>query len=219
MSHDEQHSPQHEELLKKQALEQQEVTEVLVFIKKYIKPIAIALVVVCVITLTNRFFKGQRVQKEAAADSALMQARSVDDLQKVLNDYPSTLAEPKALMRLALEKFNAGQTTEAELLYIQFVKEHGDHELATQAELNLIICKEAQDQLGDAHLLYGEFAAKHAESFLAPVALMGKARCLEALDLLDEAQVAYEDIIVNFPETSWGQIAEANLKVVLRKKQ
>lgn len=219
MSNEKKHSPQHEELLKKQALEQQEVTEVLVFIKKYLKPVAIAIAVVCVITLTDRFFKSQRIQKETAADSALMQALTVDDLQKVLDDYPSTPAEPIALMGLAREKFNAGQITEAEGLYTQFAKEHGDHELATQAELNLIICKEAQGQLGDAHLLYGEFAAKYAESFLAPVALMGKARCLEALDLLDEAQVAYEDILVNFPESSWAQIADANLKVVLGKKQ
>ncbi len=219
MSHEKKHSPQHEDLLKKQALEQQEVTEVLVFIKKYIKPVVIVIVVACAITLTNRFFKGQRIQKEDAADSALMQARTVDDLQKVLNDYPSTRAEPMALMRLALEKFNAGQITEAEALYTQLTKEYGDHELAMQAELNLIFCKEAQGQLGEAHLLYGEFAAKDAESFLTPVALMGKARCLEALDLLDEAQVAYEDILVNFPESSWEQIAEANLKVILRKKQ
>lgn len=219
MSHKKQHSPQHEALLKKQALEQQEVTEVLVFIKKYIKPAAIAIVVVFAITLTKGMIKSQRVKKDAAADSALMQARTADDLQKVLNNYPSTPAAPIALMGLAREKFNAGQVTEAESLYTQFTKEHGNHELATQAELNLIFCKEALGQLGDAHLLYGKFAATHAESFLAPVALLGKARCLEALDLLDEAQMAYEDIIINFPESSWTQLAEGNLEVVIGKKQ
>ena len=74
-------------------------------------------------------------------------------------------------------------------------------------------------QHGDAQLLYGEFVKKNEGSYLVPTAMMGKARCLEALNQLDEAQIAYEDIIVNFPEGSWAQIAEANLKVLLGKKQ
>ncbi len=209
----------HEELLKQQALEQSEVKEVLVFLKKYAKPTGIAIAVVCALILTDRFFKSQRHKKASAADTALMHARTAEALQAIVDDYASTPAGPVALMGLAREKFNAGQIDEAEMLYTQFAKKHGDHELAVQAELNLIACKEAKGQLGDAHLLYGEFAKTHADSYLAPSALMNRARCLEALDQLDEAQIAYEDIIVNFPESSWSQMAEANLKVVLGKKQ
>ena len=153
------------------------------------------------------------------ADTALMHAQGTADLQSIVDDYASTPSGPLALMELAREKFNAGQFDEAETLYTRFTKKHGDHELAAQAELNLITCKEAKGQLGDAHLLYGEFAKNHAGSYLVPSAMMGRARCLEALDLLDEAQIAYEDIMVNFPETTWSRIAEANLKVVLGRKQ
>ncbi|MCK4564806.1 MAG: tetratricopeptide repeat protein [Verrucomicrobia bacterium] len=209
----------HEELLKQQALEQSEVKEVLLFLKKYAKPTGIAIAVVCALVLTDRFFKSQRYEKESAADTALMHARTAEDLQAILDDYASTPAGPIALMGLAREKFNAGQIDEAEALYTQFTKKHGDHELSVLAELTLIACKEAKGQLGDAHLLYGEFAKTHAGSYLAPSALMDKARCLETLGQLDEAQIAYEDIIVNFPESSWSQMAEANLKVVLGKKQ
>ena len=209
----------HEELLKQQALEQSEVKEVLVFLKKYAKPTGIAIAVVCALVLTDRFFKSQHYKKESAADTALMHARTAKDLQAIVDDYASTPAGPVALMGLAREKFNAGQIDEAEVLYTQFAKKHGDHELAIQAELNLIACKEAKGQLGDAHLLYGKFAKTHADSYLAPSALMNRARCLEALDQLDEAQIAYEDIIVNFPESIWAQQAEANLKVVLGKKR
>ncbi len=214
-----QHSPQHEELLRQQALEQQEVKEVLVFFRKYAKPAAIAIVVICAVVLADKFFKAQRYKKEAAADTALMSARGVEALQDIVNDYASTPAAPLALMMLAREKFNAGQIDESELLYTQFTKKYAGHELAAQAELNLITCKEGKDQLSEAHLLYGQFAKKHTGSFLVPSAKLGQARCLEALDLLDEAQIAYEDVIVNFPETAWSRIAEANLKMVLGKKQ
>lgn len=213
------HSPMHEEVLKKQALEQQEVKEVLVFFRKYAKPAVIAVVAVCVFVLADKFLKAQRHKKEATADTALMEARNAEDLQAIVDDYASTPTGPLALMELARDKFNAGQFDEAEELYTRFTKKHSGHELAAQAELNLITCKEAKSQFGEAHLLYGEFAKKHADSFLAPSAKLGQARCLEALNELNEAQIAYEDIIVNYPETSWSRIAEANLKTVLGKKQ
>ena len=84
MSSEKQHTPQHEELLKRQALEQQEVKEVLVFIRKYAKPAIIALVVICVIVLADKALKAQRHKKEVAADSALMQAKNPADLQAIV---------------------------------------------------------------------------------------------------------------------------------------
>jgi TolA-binding protein len=218
MSSEKQHSPQHEELLKRQALEQQEVKEVLVFIRKYAKPAAIIVIVICAVLLGDKLLKTNRYKKEAAAESALMKAQNAEDLQAVIDDYASTPSKPLAMMGLAREKFNGGQIDEAEALYTQLTKKYSTHEMALQAKLNLISCKEAKGQLSDAHLLYGEFASAHPASYLAPSAMLSKARCLEALNLLDEAQIAYEDVIVNYPEGTWAQIAEANLKIVLGKK-
>jgi TolA-binding protein len=214
-----QHSPQHEEILEKQALEQQEVKEVLVFFQKYAKPATVVIVLICALVLADKFFKSKRQGKNLRADTALMNAQNAEDLQTILDDYASTPAAPMALMGLAREKFNTGQIDEAEALYAQFIKKHGDLEQATQAELSLIACKESKGKLGEAHLLYGKFAKDHEGSYLVPAALMGRARCLEALGELDEAQIAYEDLIVNHPESSWARMAETNLKMVLAKKQ
>ena len=213
------HSPQHEEVLRQQALEQSEVKEVLVFFRKYAKPAAIVIGVICVFVLIDRSLKARRYNKEAAADTALLEARTTEELQDIVDDYASTPSSPVAMMEPARKRFNNGQVEEAEELYRRFISKHSGHELALQAELNLITCKEARGQFGEAHLLYGRFAEDHAGSFLAPAAILGQARCLEALDQLDEAQIAYEDVIVKFPETTWSRIAEANLKTVLSKKQ
>jgi hypothetical protein len=59
MSSEKKHTPQHEELLKRQALEQQEVKEVLVFIRKSATPATFALVVICVIVLADTPLKAQ----------------------------------------------------------------------------------------------------------------------------------------------------------------
>ncbi|RKX45930.1 MAG: hypothetical protein DRP64_03950, partial [Verrucomicrobia bacterium] len=95
------HSPQHQDVLKQQALEQQEVKEVLVFLQKYAKPAAIAIVVICVVVLADKFFKAQRHKKEAMADTALMHAQGTADLQSIVDDYASTPSGPLALMELA----------------------------------------------------------------------------------------------------------------------
>jgi TolA-binding protein len=220
MSSDKEHSPQHEELLKKQALEQQEVKEVLVFLQKYAKPAATAFVLICVFVLVNRFFKTQRLNKEAKADAALLQAQSAEDLQAVIDEYASTPSAPLALMELAKNKFNSGRIGEAEELFNTFVKQYKKHSLAIQAELNLITCKEVQGQLSDAHLLYDTFADKYSDNtFVAPIAFTGKARCLEALGQLDEAQLVYEDIVVNYPDSTWAESANASLRLIAGKKQ
>ena len=219
MSSKKEHSPQHEALLKKQALEQQEVKEVLVFFQKYAKPAATALVIVFAVILASKFIQSQNAKKEAAGDAALMNAQTIEQLQDVLDNYGSTDAAPMALMALAREQFNAGKVDEAEALYERFTQKNGDHEMAINAEFNLIACKEAKGQLGDAHLLYGKFADEHTKSFLAPAALMGQARCLESLGQLDDAKVVYENIMVNYPGSTWFQTAEANLNLLQAKMQ
>jgi len=219
MSHDKEHSPHPEELLKQQAKQQQEVKEVLVFFQKYAKPAAIAVVLICSFILVNQLFKTQRLNKEAAADAALEQAQSAEDLQAIVDQYGSTPSAPLALMELAKNKFNAGAIDEAEALFNSFLKEYNEHSLAYQAELNLIACTEARGQLNDAQQQYTELAKKHSGcAFVAPLAYMGKARCLEELGQTDEAKLVYEDIIVNYPDSTWAQTANSNLRSLSGKQ-
>jgi TolA-binding protein len=217
MSSEKQHSPQHEELLKKQSLEQQEVKEVLNFIKKYSKPAAIVVIAVCAFFLVDRYFKSSRIQKEIEADAALLKAASAYDFQVILDEYGSTPSAPLALMGLARQTFNAGQYDEAEALYGKFRKKYGNHDMAVQAEFNQITCREAKGQIGDAHLLYGEFVNRHRDSYLAPLAMIAQARCLESLSLLADAKQVYEDLVFSYPGSGWAQMAEANLTVVESK--
>jgi|GEM_PF-6802702 len=207
----------HQEVLAKHALEQQEVKEVLVFIQKYTKPAAIALAVICAVVLANRFVQSQHLKQEVKADAALAQAQNTDDLKAVVDTFSDTAAGPIALMGLAREKYNAGHIDDADTYYSQFLKQHKNHELAPQAALNYIACKEAKGQYGDAQLLYGAFLQEKQNSFLAPMARLGQARCLEKLEQFVEAKLIYEDLIINYPSSSWAKKAEANLRAVAAK--
>ncbi len=214
MSNDHQHSPQHEEVLKKQSLEQHEVKEVLNVFKKYAVPALIVVVIVCGAFLLDRYLKTSKASKEHKADSALVTAMSPADFEEIIEKYGSTSSAPIALMQLAMSKFSDGDYDAAQDLYDQFLKKYGKHEMAAQAELNRISCQEAKGEYGEAHLKYGEFANSHKNSYLAPVAMMGQARCLEALGSAVDAKRAYEDLIVAYPGSSWANLAQTRMTVL-----
>lgn len=207
----------HAERLKKQALEQTEVKEVLRFIQKYLQPTAIVVAVVCAFILTNNFFRSSRAKKELQADTALMQASTIADYQAILDEYGKTPSAPRALMALAQQHFNEGRIDEAEHLYGQFIKKFAGHAMAVQAAFNQITCKEARGEKSDAAALYGQFWSENRESYLAPVALLGKGRCHQASEQYAAAKQAYEDVLVNYPDSEWARIAASNLSVVESK--
>jgi len=214
MSSNKQHSPQHQSVLKKQALEQQEVKEVLDFIRKYIVPTAVVVMVVCGIFLFDRYLKSSKVSREAKADAALMAAMSTADYEEIIDEYGSTASAPLALMRLAMTRFAAMEYDAAQELYSQFLQKYGKHEMALQAELNMITCRESKEEYSEAHQLYSAFLSKHKDSYLAPVAMMGQARCMEAMGNLAEAKRAYEDLVVGYPGSSWSNLAETRMMVI-----
>jgi predicted negative regulator of RcsB-dependent stress response len=204
----------HDELLKKQMLEQAEVKEVLHFIQKYLKPTAIAILAVCIVFLGVRLVQSNTLKQQAEADAALIQANSTEDFQAILENYGNTPSAPLALMSLAREQFNSGRIVEAEQHYVDFLKRFSKHDLADQAELNVIRCKEANGQYSEAIPLYREFAETHKNSHLVLMALFGKAQCLEKSNQLDEAKIAYEDIVVNHAGTMWAKMAESRLQAI-----
>lgn len=217
MSNEQKHSPQHQELLKKQELEQNEVKEVLNVIRKYAVPVAIVIVSVCAYFLVNRYFVSARLKKEAKADALLVNAMGPEDYETILDKYGSTPSAPIAMLNLAMSKFSDGDYDAAQELYKRFLKKHDDHEMALQAELNAITCREAKGEYSEAHLLYGDFIVSHATSYLAPVAMLRQAGCLEAMGNPAEAVRTYEDLVVNYPGSSWANLAETKMSVINSK--
>ena len=214
MSSENQHSPQHKDILKKQSLEQQEVREVLSFIKKYAVPTAVIILVICGIFLFDRYLKYSRAAKEAEADAALVTAMSAADYEEIIDEYGSTASAPIAMMQLAMSRFSDGEYDAAQALYSDFLKKYGKHEMALQAELNIITCREAKGEHSEAHLLYGDFIDRYPDSYLAPTAMMGRARCMEALGNLAEAKRAYEDLVVGYPGSTLSNLAETRMSVI-----
>ncbi|WP_372798225.1 tetratricopeptide repeat protein [Pontiella sp.] len=200
------------------ATEQAEVKEVLNFYMKYIKPAAAVLIVICLLVIGFSIAKSSRLKKEAAADTALMQARTAADYQAVIDNYGSTPSAPLALLGLAQQKFNAGAIAEAADLYGEFVKKYPRHDNAIQAEYNRINCIEAQGKYAEAAEAYGAFRIAQEKSHLAPQSLLDKGRCLEKLKQFDDARQVYEDVIAFYPDSGWAQLAQNNITILNTRK-
>jgi len=214
-----QHSPQHEEVLQKHALEQEEVHEVVVFFQKYSKPATILISCLFLLLIAFQFFKSQKIKKYTAADSALMVAKTPEDFQAIIDDYSSTPTAPFALIKLAQIKLNGNKIDEAKKYYQEILKNYKKHEVAPIAELGLITCRENEQLFAEAQQLYSAFAKAHKTSYLSSVALVGEARCLKALHQYSDAQIIYEDLITKNPGSTWAAVATQQLKVLKTKEK
>ncbi|QBG47463.1 tetratricopeptide repeat protein [Verrucomicrobia bacterium S94] len=206
----------HEQAVKQrhEAVEKAEVKEVLKFYQKYLKPAAAAIIVICVVVIAVSLVRNNRIKKVAAADSALMSARTAADYQAILEQYGNTPSAPMALMGLAQSKFNDAQPAAAAELYADFVKKYPKHEMTVQAEYNAISCLEAERKYDEAAAAFAAFQKTHEKSHLAPVALLDQGRCLEAMEKYTEARQVYEDVLAFYPDSGWAQLAQDNISII-----
>ncbi|MEI8123042.1 MAG: tetratricopeptide repeat protein [bacterium] len=163
-----------------------------------------------VIVLAIFLYRANRDANEEKASRMLGEARNVQALQAILNQYPSTSAARLSILQMAKAQYDNGDYVAAQTTYKNFLSKYPDHPMAGIAEVGLIHCTEGVGQTDQALAAFTAFALKNKDHFLAPVALFGKARCLETLKRHKEARAVYEDFLVSHPKSEWqGDIEEA----------
>jgi len=177
-------------------------------LRSWIITIAIAAVIVLAIFL----YRGNRESNENKASRMLGEARNVQALQAVINQYPSTSAARLSLLQAAKAQYDNGDYVTAQATYREFLTKNPGHPMAPIAELGLVHCTEGMGQVEQALAAYVDFYGKHKESFLAPVALFGKARCLKSLKRYGDSKATYEDFLVSHPKSEWQSYVEEALK-------
>ncbi len=209
---DHEHTPEHAELLKKQALKEQEVSEVIGFLKRYGKLIGTGLLAALIAVIALRGIANHKASKLAAAEKMLMSARTPQQLEEVVTKYGSTPTGPIALLNLAKLLFNSGDSAQARVQYERFLKKYNNHDLRPVAELGLAYCTEADGNFAGAATQFAGFAEKHSTSYLHPIAILSVARCMEQAGQIAEARIVLEDFLTENAGTSWAGTAENALK-------
>ncbi len=208
------HGPKHNDLLKKQALEENEVKEVLGFLKRYGKLIGAGILAAALTVIGSRLYANHKATMMAKAEKALMAAQTPQELEDLVNEYSSTPTAPIALLDLAKTYFNGGDTEKARAQYKRFLKKYKKHEMEPVAELGLAYCTEADGNFDDAATQFSDFAKKHSTSYLHPQAILSVARCMQQANRTDEARIVLEDFLAENGDSAWAGTAQNELQSI-----
>jgi predicted negative regulator of RcsB-dependent stress response len=208
------HAPQHEESTKKQELAQHEVQEVLGFLKRYGKVIGAGALAAALAALAFRGVVYYQSTQRIRAEQLLATAQSPEQLEEVVKSFSSTPSAPAALLTLARQRFNRGETALARFQYERFLKEYKKSELRGVAELGLAYCTEAEGNFSVATEQFSRFAADHSDSYLHAVAVLGIARCMDQAGRKDDARIVLEDFMMQNPGSAWAGSVESALNAL-----
>lgn len=172
-------------------------------IREYGQPVAIGLVIAVAIFLGITMYRYQQQSAREHASELLINARSFDDLQHIIDQYAKTPSAPLALLGLAAERYREGQYELAQLHYNQFIERHPDHPMRAAAELGLAYCEEAFGFAGQAMARYHQFGQTHPDHYLLPLAVFGQARCLALMNQAEQAVRLYESFLEENPDSPW----------------
>ncbi|MCU0857639.1 MAG: tetratricopeptide repeat protein [Pontiellaceae bacterium] len=204
--------PKHEELRKQHELEAGEVQEVLNFLKRYGKQIAIGVCAVLVVTIVSGGITHYKKSRQIKVDQLLMDAETPQELEDIVNKYSSMPAAQTALLNLAKTFFNNGEVERARAQYERFLKDYKQSENAPVAEMGLAYCTEAVGDFDNAAEQFSAFVKKHSAIYLRPQAILSIARCKKQAGKIDEARVVLEDFLAGNPGIQWANDAEAALQ-------
>jgi len=209
---DQPHTPQHHDIQNKQKLQQHEVQEVLLFLKRYGKLIGAGVATATLTVLVSHGVVLHKASRIAEAEQRLMEAQTPQQLEEVIKKYGSTPSAPVALLNLAKTVYHQGDSVQARAHYAAFLKKYGKHEMRPAAEIGLAYCTEADGDFVKAAAEFTSFVNRYDGHYLQPVALLGIARCLEQSGQLDEARIILEDFLAENAGTVWAGTAETALR-------
>jgi predicted negative regulator of RcsB-dependent stress response len=189
------------------------------FLKEYGQALVIGIGLVIAAILGGIAFKNYRETSALRASQLLMNARSAEEIQQVISQYPNAPVMPLALLALASHRYDEGQYEMARNTFAQLKEKFPKHPMAVVADLGRAQCLEAEGQLEAALQIFGTFSADHPKHFLTPLARFGKARCLHQLGRYDEARAEYEEFVAAYPDSEWSTVAESAILFVEKDKR
>jgi tetratricopeptide (TPR) repeat protein len=173
--------------------------------------VAVGVAVALVIVFGVRMYYARRAGAAADASAMLMSARSVQDLEALVEQYGKSPSAPLAMLKLAKGYFDLDNYDQAFNRYVDFLERYPEHALGGIAELGKLHCLEARGQVAEALAGFELFLSDNPQHFLEAQAVFGRARCLEQLDRMDDARIVYEDFIAANPNSGWVSRAEEML--------
>ena len=177
------------------------------------------LTITAIVVLSVVLYRATKEGNEAKASRMLGEARTLQALQAIQTQYPSTSAARLSALQSAKARYDQGDFAGAQTAYREFLSQNPSHPMAGIAELGVIECTEGMGEFEKALTAYTAFATKNPGHFLAAPATFGKARCLQELKRYPEARAIYEDYLAANPKSYWRNDVDEALKQLDRESR
>jgi TolA-binding protein len=154
--------------------------------------------------------------KTQQAQAAYAAADSVEGWEKVIKEFPNSVAAGNSYLRLG-EKFREdGKLSQSDAAYGTFIHQFPQHPLLVAGYMGLATNAEVENHQEKALEAYKNIVQQFANSYLAPMALFHQARLTAAKGNLKEAAQLFESVVQRYPESIFsseagrraGQIAD-----------
>lgn len=152
-----------------------------------------------------------------SAQKMLAQAKQIEDLPKVADDYAGTPAAAEALLRQGELTAQAGQWEASAGAYRRFLEIYPKHMLAANALMGLGAAQEALGRFPEAEDSYKRVFEQHRQSHRAAEARLALGELLAAQGRDREAREAFDELMSAYPQSVWVQLARREAQALERK--
>ncbi len=155
----------------------------------------------------------------ALEDRILKLQAIVDDLNKkqadsALQKKKEELATPDGLYMKGLETFKAGETVAARELFVKFLEQHPQHDLAANAQYWIGETHYSEKSYEPAILAYQEVIKSYPKKDKVPAAMLKQAMAFRAINDVKSARYVLKKLIENFPKADESKKARDLLKEI-----
>lgn len=156
-------------------------------------------------------------QSQAHASQTLFaEARTQEEFQAVMDQYPGSVAAGNAALRLAALQRDAAKYDEAIATLKSLIEKHPKYPLQPAAWLSLGTTYELKGDTELALTTYRETAERFPEEYTAPLAMMAQGRILTQQGKKEEATKVYQDVIAQHQTSAAAREAMRDLRLLKR---
>ena len=184
------------------------------FVEENKKLLLIGLIALVAVVSAYLYFQGANNANLEEAGRAYAAATSVDDLEKVMKQFPGTVVEGNAMLRKATLLDDDGDTDDAKLTLLEFRKKFPKHPRAEQAVVILGRMAESNGENEQAESFYSQVSG---DSELYPYAQLHLGDLAMQRKDFEGAKQIYESIRAHFAIEAWRGQWEDRIERVERQ--
>lgn len=161
-----------------------------------------------------RELSSQKHLAAAEAYSLAAQSRSVEEIDLVIADYPTSIAAGDALLTKSELQITSGKSKDAQVTLLTFIEKHKKHPRHAQGIFALGNLYQIGGEAENAGKYYDRVLTEYPDSDIAPLAMIRQGDLLLAQGKKDEARQKYESIMPAYRGTAFFERVEEKIALL-----